>query len=324
MVLEEVTLEIVDFCEGHGGGATIKEKWEKVKEAVEKFNRPEEEEEDDDGFFKAASARVHVVISDRAVREIGHYAFNGCVNLWKISAPFVEKVGRYAFYLCKGVVEVFLPNVNTVNLRAFHSCVRLCKVALPSAKLICDFAFAYCFDLRNISFHPEIFVGWHAFSRCLSLEVLAASADFEVDTGGDVDAGNNAPTVGITRYIKWRNESDFIRKECLYTYKAMITLCEHDEDDPSARPPRAEPTYPVMKFLVGCGEEGILRNVLCFCLGETWGGRGHLRSESKGRLLDVALELKALKEENNYENEKYWGVRVDENGGVHNGSVGKV
>jgi hypothetical protein len=239
------------------------------------------------------------------------------VNLWKIKAPFVEEVGVYALVSCKNLVEVVLPNVNTVKDGAFELCYGLRKVALPSARSIEEYAFHACYDLRHITLHPDVEVGEWAFYLCLSLEVLAASTNFETETGDKDKDGYNDPTRGITRYLHWRNESDSARKEQMYAYMAMTELCFVDEKDPNAPPARAEPNDPISKFLVEkcMGDTGIGRHILSF-FGETR-GKGDLRSATKAELLAVGLELKALrKEDNNYWNQKYWGVKVDDNGEV--------
>jgi hypothetical protein len=257
---------------------------------------------------------------------MGSHALRDCVNLWKIRAPFVEEVGGFAFSGCRNVVEVVLPNVNTVNWYAFYLCPSLRKVALPSARSIGVSAFHRCHDLRHITLHPDVEFDLRAFYRCFSLEVLAASTNFEIDTGDTShDDGSNDPTRGITRYLKWRNESDAARKERMYTYMTMVKLCETDEEDPLAPPPRAKPNDPIAKFLAECGEEGITRTVLSF-FGETR-GKGELRGAAKAELLGVGLELKVLRKEVNgnhtWGNQKHWGVQVDDNGEVVIDSVNK-
>jgi hypothetical protein len=212
------------------------------------------------------------------------------------------------------LVEVVLPNANTLGSQAFDLCHSLRKVALPSARSIGEYAFADCYDLRHITLHPDLEVDGCPFLRCLSLEVLAASTNFEIDTGDKTIGGSNDPTRGITRYLKWRNENDAARKERMYTYMTMYKLCEHDEEDPLAPPPRAKPNDPIAKFFVECGEEGIARTVLSF-FGETR-GKGDLRGATKAELLAVGLELKVLRKENNKWNQKHWGVKVDGNGDV--------
>ena len=102
----------------------------------------------------------------------------------------------------------------------------------------------------------------------------------------------------------------------MYAYMTMVKLCEHDEEDPNAPPPRAKPNDPISKFLVECGEEGIVRSILSF-FGETRGkGDDDLRGATKAELLEVGLELKVLRKESNINNQTYWGVQVHANGKV--------
>jgi len=51
-----------------------------------------------DECWRVATARVHVVVSDRSVRLIGKWAFEDCRNLVKVTAPLVEEVGKRAFW----------------------------------------------------------------------------------------------------------------------------------------------------------------------------------------------------------------------------------
>ena len=53
-----------------------------MRAVVDGINRTDEDEE-------LGTARVHVVVSDRSVREIGEDVFVCCSNLVKVSAPFV-------------------------------------------------------------------------------------------------------------------------------------------------------------------------------------------------------------------------------------------
>jgi len=64
-----------------------------------------------DESIKVATARVHVVVSDREVRKIGGYAFDWCKNLVKVLAPF-EEVGEEAFRTTLNLRHVtFNPHV---------------------------------------------------------------------------------------------------------------------------------------------------------------------------------------------------------------------
>jgi len=84
--LQEVVVEMTDFKGDYG------EDWRRVKEEeVGGINWTA----DDD--LEMAMATVHLVVSDRSVREIGRYAFIGSMNLVKVTAPFVEEVGEGTF-----------------------------------------------------------------------------------------------------------------------------------------------------------------------------------------------------------------------------------
>jgi len=146
--LPEAVVEVTDFL-GHYGGD-----WRRVKE-VEGIYRT------DKGWW-VATARVHVVVSDRQVWNIVGITFSGCSNLVKVTAPFVEKVGEEAFN--------------------------------------------WVYNLRHVKLCPDVVVKPKALICCLSMRVLAASVGFELDTGDRLGSGNrNDPTVGITRFAKWRN-----------------------------------------------------------------------------------------------------------------------
>jgi len=72
--LPEVVVEVTDLMGDYGD-------WRRVREEVNGINRTDEREEE-------ATARVHVVVSDRSVRKIGDRAFIWCINLVKVSALF--------------------------------------------------------------------------------------------------------------------------------------------------------------------------------------------------------------------------------------------
>ena len=318
-VVEEVKLEIENFEEEYEGG-TIKEKWEKVKEKVEKMRRTSEEEKEDDeyGRYVVDTARVSLVISDPAVRAIGYRALWDCANLWEIKALFVEEVGEWAFSRCRNLVEVVLPNVNTVDEGAFNFCHSLRKVALQSARSIGQYAFDDCYDLRHITLHPDVEVGIQVFSFCLSLEVLAASTNFEIDFGDKDYEGCNDPTRGITRYLHWRNSMDQRRE---FFYKTIVLLKLANPPPPNSTiPARATTSDPIMNFLAekGCGKIGFAHHLLSFCpqFQLEKRGKGDMRGATKAELLAVGLELKVHRKENNQLNERYWGVRMHANGEV--------
>ena len=125
-LLPEAVVEVTDLISDYGGDCR------RVHEEVMGINRTNEN-------GKVATARVHIVVSDRSVRKIGGRtfwdgAFHGCMNLVKVTAPFVEEVRELAFW--------------------------------------------EAYNLRHVTFSPNVAVTPTAFSGSLSPEVLAASVGF--------------------------------------------------------------------------------------------------------------------------------------------------
>ena len=316
--LEVDTVKITNFEEEYTGDwYNTSYESSSVKSKVENMRRGLEEKERDPRTreYLLTTALVHLMVTDRNVREIPDGAMVLCGNLKKVTAPFVEEIGSEAFNYChKNLVEVALPNTKRVGWSAF----------------------ADCWELRRVTLPPDADISREAFSCCLSLEVLAAAAGFEVNTGDkcdpldsdfdpDSDSDSDAeaalyynklndPTVGIAHYLRWRNASDSALKECKYTFTLMFKLCEINKDKPHMQP-RATPNDPIMQFLVERGEGGVARTVLSFMRGEER-GKGDLRRATKAELLAVGLELKVLREVYNSRNKEFWGVQVDDNGEV--------
>jgi hypothetical protein len=86
--------------------------WARVTDEMDGINRM-----DKDWFV--ATARVHVVVSDRSVWDIGERAFTESSNLVKVTAPFVEEVGERAFYGAYNLCHVFFSLGVVVKLMAF-------------------------------------------------------------------------------------------------------------------------------------------------------------------------------------------------------------
>ena len=102
--LPEAVVEVKDFRGKYWG------KWGRGRVEVMGINRTNEN-------GKVATARVHIVAIDRSVRKIGGRtfwdgAFHGCMNLVKVTAPFVEEVRELAFWEAYNLRHVtFSPNV---------------------------------------------------------------------------------------------------------------------------------------------------------------------------------------------------------------------
>jgi len=78
-LLPEAVVEVTDLMGDYEGY------WSRVREEVEGINRTDERD-------WVATTRVHVVVNDLSVREIGENVFGYCSNLVKVTALFVEEV----------------------------------------------------------------------------------------------------------------------------------------------------------------------------------------------------------------------------------------
>jgi len=108
-------------------------------------------------------------------------------------------------------VMVSDQSVRRIGCMAFMRCSNLVKVTAPFVEEVRVGAFSEVYNLRHVTLGPNAVVKPKAFAWCLSLEVIAAAVGFELDTGNRVvlPGGNwNDPTVGITRFAKWRNQMD--------------------------------------------------------------------------------------------------------------------
>jgi len=75
--LPEAVDEMTNFEVDLGG------QWYRVKDELEGIIRTDER-------WQMATARVHVVVSDRSLRKIGVGAFDLNINLVKVTAPYVK------------------------------------------------------------------------------------------------------------------------------------------------------------------------------------------------------------------------------------------
>jgi len=156
-------------------------------------------------------------------------------------------------------------------------------------------AFNKAYNLRHLFFSPDTVVKSGAFLWCCSIEVLAASVRFELDTRDRWGLGNwNNPTVGITRFATWRNQMDDNKE---YYKRAMVMLKLANTPLNGNAGMRATTEDSLWAFPAGPGRD-LANLVLSFKLGVKV-GKGNLRKASKKKLLEVGLELKVLRIENN-------------------------
>jgi len=156
-----------------------------------------------------------------------------------------------------------------------------------------------------------------AFVQCLTLEILATASNFSIDTG-DKWGGQNNPTVGITRFLKWRNQMD-VNKEVFKITMSLLELCNRRDETGSVR---ASTEDPWLGFLAGPARD-LAKHVLSFKLGEKR-GKGDMERANKAKLLEVGLEMGVLNWELNWKNMEYWGVIVDAEGKSIDGGLAEA
>lgn len=125
--------------------------------------------------------------SPSAMREIGEYAFLGCVNLRQIEFPHrLRKIGEGALRECESLREVSIPaGVKALPKYLFAWCDRLERVALPSGLTdIGSHAFAYCRSLKDIEIPGKVaHIGSNAFAFCSTLrEVVVPTSVTELES----------------------------------------------------------------------------------------------------------------------------------------------
>lgn len=105
------------------------------------------------GSWYGSREEITEIIIKDGVTTVAEKAFNGCVNLEKVTLPSsLTDIGSYAFQSCSKIEEITIPeNVTQIGIRAFESCTSLKQVTIPqSVVYIRDYAFRYCSNLKTI------------------------------------------------------------------------------------------------------------------------------------------------------------------------------
>jgi len=207
-------------------------------------------------------------------------------------------------------------SVREIGDEAFADCSNIVKVTAPFVEEVGEGAFEAGYTLRHVILRRNIVVKPQVFLYCALLDVISESAGFKVDTGEKTSSGRNDPTFGITRFAKWRTQMDD-NKEYYKIAMVMIKLC----NTPITRSRmRASTNDPLWAFMARSGRD-LAKHILSFRLGVKV-GKGDLREASKEKLLEVGLELKVLRMENNgWSNMGCYGAVVDEEGKKIDGGI---
>lgn len=108
-----------------------------------------------------------------SVKEIGDWAFGGCVHLQKVTLPTtVTHVGESAFKGCRKLQSLHFPDsLLSIGEWAFYQCESLEEIHIPeSVTHIGDWAFCGCNKLQTIHLPGMVTLGVHVFAACEGLE----------------------------------------------------------------------------------------------------------------------------------------------------------
>ncbi len=122
-----------------------------------------------DGFMKNNQAITSLLISD-GVREIGSFAFNGCLNLSDVSIPeSVVVIKNNAFAKCTNIRNVTATGAKTIGDHCFEGCTNIRNVTATGAETIGGHCFEGCTSIENVTFSKLLNIPSYAFSGCSKL-----------------------------------------------------------------------------------------------------------------------------------------------------------
>lgn len=101
------------------------------------------------GVFKNNS-NIESVTLGEGVTSINTNAFNNCVNLKSVNAPYVIDVCDGAFYKCINIKTVSIPKCENIESRAFFDNRSLISIDFSSVKSIDSYAFFNCVNLYQL------------------------------------------------------------------------------------------------------------------------------------------------------------------------------
>ena len=126
--------------------------------------------------WKNYKSRIHAVVIEKGVTDIGEYAFDECTNLERVTiADSVVTIGHSSFFRCHALEEVNIPNgVEVIYAYAFAECTGLKKVTMAdSVKRIEREAFQKCTNLSDVKLSGNLeFLDRGVFYQCTSLTTI--------------------------------------------------------------------------------------------------------------------------------------------------------
>ena len=187
---------------------------------------------------------IKKVVLSNTLKEIGDYAFSGCVNLSNISIPnSVTKIGKNAFEHCDSLNTITIPNgITKISEYTFYSCTNLKNVKIPNGVTeIGKRAFSSCNSLNSIIIPSSVsYIYSNAFDLCYNLDtIIVIRNNNEEITGEPWGAyGANVTYIDIDSeyerfandYVKNKNQNE-LEELLLKTNRFLGTFDEYLQEE---------------------------------------------------------------------------------------------
>jgi len=160
------------------------------------------------GAAMSGAVEIPAIYNQKAVTEIGDFAFDHCTSLTSITIPAsITSIGKTAFHKCTSLTDITFAadsRLETIGKDAFRSCISLIDITIPASVItighgafasysddeetpmslrtvtfaadsqlesIDHFAFQFCESLTSITIPEGVMsIGAGAFEGCTSLE----------------------------------------------------------------------------------------------------------------------------------------------------------
>jgi hypothetical protein len=140
------------------------------------------------GTNSSGAFRGFAEVTGRNIITIGEYTFCGNTQaaasgddsltnkaLTSVSFPNATNIGHYAFDDCINLTSIDIPKITSIGVSAFANCISLTSLNIPSVTSIGDYAFRKCSNLASIDMPNVTSIGNYAFQDCTSLTEITVS-----------------------------------------------------------------------------------------------------------------------------------------------------
>ncbi len=130
----------------------------------------------DEAAFYKCEMLTKLDLTDTAVKDVGKYAFYGCINLGFVGLPQqMTTIREYTFHNCASIKSITLPDsIETLNTRAFGNCTSLERVVFGNGlKTVGPHAFRGCTALTELKLSDSVeSIEKYAFYGCTALQSI--------------------------------------------------------------------------------------------------------------------------------------------------------